>query len=492
MRKRIFVMLAVLATAFAIVPAASATGDHPGLTPESVDAVIFPGGDFVVEKTVHTPEIPPSVDVCLLEDETGSFSDDIANLQNPVTIQAIYDGVTAEAPDAQFAVAGFRDYNVAPHGSGDDWVYQLYSSMSPDFSDWENGVNALSAGGGYDGPEAQFDAIVAAVTGPTDYVPDSVGEQADCGWRDDDTVTRVLVVTTDAAFHLPGAGKPHANDLASTVAALDADDVVVVGLKTGSAGGELDALAAATGGSVQPLSNDGSNIADAIIAGLEDIEIDVTMASNCEWPISTTFSPDSLTVTSGDDAVFTETILVAADAPGGTYTCTDQAFIDGAEMVDDAGAVIYETKTINVPEGFLTGGGQIGKGKTAENFGGNVGFLADFSVVGQWQFRDGAEKLNMHSLSIDTLQFYMIGGEPADPPAANANAAYFAGTARVKDGTAKWIDTCTFEAWAEDHGEPQAADAFAISIDCGDDGNWAYGQTPLDTGNLQIHSGVKE
>ena len=490
MKIRVLVMLAVLAMAFAVVPTASATGEHPGLTPDEVDAVVFPGYNVAIEKTVHTPEIPPSVDVCLLEDETGSFSDDIANLQNPATIAAIYDGVTAEAPDAQFAVAGFRDYEVSPYGSGGDWVYRLYSSMSPAFTAWENGVNSLSAGGGNDSPEAQYDAIVAAVAGPTDYEPDAVGSQADCGWRDDDTVTRVLVVTTDAAFHTPDG--THANDLGDATTALDLEDVIVIGLKAPGAGEELDALAAATGGSVQALSSDGSNIAAAILAGLEDIDIEVAMTSNCEWPISTSFSPDSVTVTSGDDAVFTETIAVAADAPGGTYTCEDWALIDGAAMVDDAGAVIYETKTIKVPEGFLTGGGQIGKSKNAQNFGGNVGFLADFSVVGQWQFRDGAIKLNMHSLSIDTLQFSVVGGDPADPPAANANAAYFAGTARVKDGKAKWIDTCTFEAWAEDHGEPQVADAFAISIDCGADGSWAYGQTPLDTGNLQIHSGVKE
>lgn len=57
----------------------------------------------------------------------------------------------------------------------------------------------------------------------------------------------------------------------------------------------------------------------------------------------------------------------------------------------------------------------------------------------------------------------------------------------MKDGKARWIDTCTFEVWAEDHGEPQVADAFAISIDCGADGSWDYGQAPVDTGNLQIH-----
>jgi hypothetical protein len=485
------VLLTVLAMAFAIVPVVSAS-DGPALTPESVDVVVFPGESIDIEKTVHTPEIPPSVDVCLLQDETGSFSDDLANLQNPVTIAEIFDEVTAEAPDAQFAVAGFRDYDLDPYGSPGDWVYRLLSSMSPAFVDWETGVNALTAGGGNDGPEAQYDAIVAAAgPGPTDYEPDSVGPQDDCGWRDDDTVTRVLVVTTDAPFHTPDG--THANDLASTVAALG--DTVVVGLKAPGSGGELDALAAATGGSVQPLSSDGSNIADAILAGLKDIEIDVSMVSDCVAPITTTFAPAGLTVTSGDDAVFTETIAVAANAPGGTYMCKDWALIDGAPMVDGAGAIIYETKTVKVPEGFLTGGGQIGKGSRGENLGGNVGFLADFSVVGQWQFRDGARKLNMHSLSIDTLQFSNDIGPAPDPPPANANVGEFSGTARVKDGArAAWDHNCTFAAVAHDHGEPNVADLFGITITCpaNPDSPFIYGVADLDTGNLQIHSGLKD
>jgi hypothetical protein len=53
------------------------------------------------------------------------------------------------------------------------------------------------------------------------------------------------------------------------------------------------------------------------------------MTSNCVWPISTSFEPASITVTSGDDAVFHETISVAADAPGGTYACEGWAQIDG-------------------------------------------------------------------------------------------------------------------------------------------------------------------
>jgi hypothetical protein len=132
------------------------------------------------------------------------------------------------------------------------------------------------------------------------------------------------------------------------LAALDAEDIVLIGLKAPNAGGELDALAAATGGSVQVLSSDGGNIADAILAGLKDIEIEVAMESNCVAPISTSFAPASQIVTSGEDAVFTESILVADDAAPGNYQCQDWALIDGAPMVDDAGATIFEDKSITV------------------------------------------------------------------------------------------------------------------------------------------------
>jgi hypothetical protein len=178
---------------------------------------------------------------------------------------------------------------------------------------WLAGVAALTAGGGNDLPEAQYDAIVAA-SGPGLFADPTLGPQADCGWRDPSTgAQRVLVVATDAAFHVPPA--PHVNTQATTIAALTAQDIIVVGLKAPGAAGELDALAAATGGSTQPLSSDGSNIAAAILAGLAAVEVEVTMESTCTDPITTTFAPPSVTVVSGEDAVFTETISVAADAP---------------------------------------------------------------------------------------------------------------------------------------------------------------------------------
>jgi hypothetical protein len=482
------------------------------IQPRTVEKVIFPGGSVEIQKTVTTPALPPVVDICLLEDETGSFGDDIANLNTAAS--GIYDAVAAASPDAQFAVAGFRDYPVNPFGNPGDWVYRLVSSMNPAKAAWLAGIAALTAGGGNDGPEAQYDAIVAA-SGPGSFTDPTVGTQANCGWRAASSgAQRVLVVATDAPFHTPGAF--HVNNQTSTIAALTAQGIIVVGLKAPGAAGELDALAAATGGSVQALSSNGSNIAAAILAGLSAVEVDVTMESTCTAPITTTFAPPTVTVTSGDDAVFTETISVAADAPGGTYTCRDVARINGELLMDDAGQVISEVKTIKVPEGFLTGGGQInnGKGKTTAkiNFAGNVGFLADFSLVGNWNvvFHNVAGTANDggHFKGTDptALQFAVVCGPASNPPPANANFAHF-----MFAGSYDGVDGYTLEVWASDHGEPGAFDSISMTLrnpasaivyttttDFADNDNLptclagAVVAHQLDNGNLQIHSGLKD
>jgi len=151
-------------------------------------------------------------------------------------------------------------------------------------------------------------------------------------------------VATDAPFHTgtPTAGAVY-GDLTSTLAVLEPANVTVIGLKAPGAGAELDSLAAATGGSVQALDSDGANIAAAILAGLGNLPVEVAMSSTCVDPISTTFDPTSQSVTSGDEALFTETIAVAADAAGGTYTCDDNVSYNGV-----VSETVVESKTINV------------------------------------------------------------------------------------------------------------------------------------------------
>jgi hypothetical protein len=491
-------------------------GAGPDIQPATVEEIIFPGDSVDIEKTVTTPELPPVVDICLLEDETGSFADDIGNLN--AAASDIYDTVVAASPDAQFAVAGFRDYPVSPFGSGGDWVYRRLSAMSQVKGNWTTGIGNLTAGGGSDTPEAQYDAIVAAA-GPGPFDDPTLGAQGDCGWRDPSSgAQRVLVVATDAAFHVTDG--THVNSGASTIAALAAQDIIVIGLKAPGAGTELDALAGATGGSVQALSSDGSDIADAILAGLAAVEVEVSMESDCGSPISTTFNPDSRTVVSGGDAVFTETISVTADAPGGTYTCKDWALINGEILKDDQGEVIYETKTIKVPEGFLTGGGQINnaKGKNALQIttAGNAGYLADFSLVGHWNAvfhnvsvnaYDGA---HFNGKTLLALQFAKICGPGPNPPPANANFAHF-----TFEGTLDGVPGWKLEVRLTDYGEPgKDSDAIRIELHRPGDGLVVYdsllsGDFPdndqqsgcsqgdnlghqLDAGNLQIHSGLKD
>ncbi|MCK5332764.1 hypothetical protein KAJ41_02795, partial [Candidatus Parcubacteria bacterium] len=165
-------------------------------------------------------------------------------------------------------------------------------------------------------PEAQYDAIVASATGDDN-----------CMWRDpvaNPGVQRILVVTTDAPFHLPGIGKPHVNTQASALTALNAQNIVVVGLKAPGAGGELDALAAATGGSVQPLSSDGSNIAQAILDGLEEVTTDVWFEIECDDGLSVDLAPQVQYDVPGDTMVnFVETIAVDNDTSleGQTLGC---------------------------------------------------------------------------------------------------------------------------------------------------------------------------
>ena len=203
----IALLLVLAACSEQVVPVPDAQGDNPllelmevapppSITPPSVEFTIIQKDSQDQAKAVQTPFVPPDVDVCLLEDETGSFFDDIGNLQTPPTASDIFDAVAAATQSAHFAVAGFRDYPVSPYGDPGDWVYRLLSGMNGNKAAWLAGIAGLSAGGGNDEPEAQYDAIVAAA-GPGTFSDPTLGDQNNCGWRSFAAVpnlTRVLVV----------------------------------------------------------------------------------------------------------------------------------------------------------------------------------------------------------------------------------------------------------------------------------------------------------
>ena len=160
---------------------------------------------------------------------------------------------------------------------------------------------------------------------------------------------RVLVVATDAAFHPPDG--THQKSEADTIAALNAQDIIVIGLKAGDAGGELDALAAATGGSVQPLSDDGANIATAILNALAELTTDVWWTEDCGPELDVSLDPTVHENVPGETTVnFAETIAVPNETEPGDYNCTVTFWAneypeEGAEI----GSQAIHIKVIPIP-----------------------------------------------------------------------------------------------------------------------------------------------
>jgi len=463
-------------TGVAFLLGAGVAGAQGSLDPLAVDASLHPNEVTVVTKTVTTPTIPPLVDVCLLEDETGSFYDDIGNLR--AAAPDIYDAVVAESPGAEFAVAGFRDYPYYPYGGSNDWVYRLISTMSSDKTAWVNGVNALTAGGGSDTPEAQYDAIVAAVNGIDDP---TLGYQNPCGFSPDPNVTKVLLVATDAPFHTPDG--THVNDATSTATALNAVNVKLIGLKAPGAGAELDALAIATGGSVQAISSNSADIAAAILAGLTNLPVTVEMTSDCEWPIGTSFEPAKQTVTSGESAVFTETISVANDAlPNAVPNeCNDWALLNGEPMTDDSGDIIYEHKSITVLDGFMTGGGSV--------------FTQDGVRVTHGLELHCASALLPNNLQVnwnkgnkfhlDTLTYAKCSDNPnigEEAPVAGFDTMEGAGT-----GSYNGVPGAVVRFVFTDAGEPGTFDSAYIEVEDSDGNTVVTVSGTLNNGNQQAH-----
>jgi hypothetical protein len=336
-------LLAALAAGFGT---AAAHAPVIGVVPSAVAGSLAPGASMNVNKTVHTTEIPPLVDILLLEDETASFVDDIANLQ---ALAAPGGPLITELDDtgADYAtgVAGFRDFAQSTWGAPGDWVYRRLADIAPGAAGLLAGVPLLTASGGADIPEAQLEALHYAADvlhaaidsngdgDTTDANDTPQGQQP--SWRPG--AKRVILLATDADCHVTGDEGGWPGDAATTSAAaiatfLSGEDITVIGLTPGGAGtiACVDTLAAGTGGTVHATTATGEDIVEAIMEGLGNLPVTVTPSEVCDPGLSIAFAPASQMVTSGDDAVFVETITADAAAPQGmTLMCTVNFLIDG-------------------------------------------------------------------------------------------------------------------------------------------------------------------
>ena len=302
--------------------------------PPEVYLELEPGDTYEVVKTVTNPLIPPKLDLLLLEDETGSFQDDIANMQGPGGLaDQLWDSLVAAVPDFQGGVAGFRDFAQDGWGSPGDWVYRLLQDLTSNKASWTAGINLLSANGGADLPEAQLAALKSGADG---HAWDSNGNGVyDLGidtpagsnptWRPD--ATKVIVLVTDAPYHVQGdtpspPGYPGPT-YAETIAELNAAGIHVIALVSGGVEASYADLTNDTRGTVKLISDDSSDIVSAIEAALEEIVTDVWGEIVCEGGIEVTLDPEvKYDVESGCACEFTETIYVPVGTDPGTYHCT--------------------------------------------------------------------------------------------------------------------------------------------------------------------------
>ena len=492
------------------------------LSPPKVEAIVFPGQSIQIEKTVRTPVIAQMPDVYFLADTTGSMAPVIAAMQ--ATADTIISTISGLDPTAQFGAGWYKDFPYDSSAYGMGQIGDAATALGI--------IAGWVAGGGGDGPEGQLAALFNLAT------------DSSISWRDDSS--RILVWFGDAPGHDPiptdftfyGFELTEANVTAALVAAgirviaistttgfypagLDDDPTLnaldyqaeVPGYVPGGTAGQATRIAAATGGMAIG-GIDESTIVDAIITSLVSLPVNVSMASDASWPLSVMFTPSVVTVPSGTVATFAETISVAADAVGGEYYAKDWVLIDGEPLRGPDGEIIYEYKTIKVPEGFVTGGGQItkdiGTGKKKEqyriSFAGTVGYMADFSVVGQYQ-------MNLHNVSVSELdgaRFHSTeitdfnpGADSwgdASPPDANANYARIIAKGRLNNE-----DGWTLGIVVADRGEPGKNDSILINL-WDPDGHmvynsyWDFGTNAfadawwtykLTAGNIQLHSGTK-
>ncbi|WP_084258993.1 vWA domain-containing protein [Microtetraspora malaysiensis] len=305
MTRRLRAAVCVVVAGAMLVAGAGAAFAAPGVTPADVTLNLAPGGSTTIAKTVSAPAIPPKPDITFLIDTTGSMGGVISNVRT--NANTILSNVASAQPDAQFAVAEYRDV------SADAMSFRVAQNLTANQTDVTNGLDSLVAMGGGDFPEDGINGLFQVASGEVHFRPNS---------------SRVVLLIGDAPSHDPSNG----HTLADAIGALQAADITVLAFDLSGldSTGQATAITNATGGRLFSGINP-SEVSDTILAALHNLPVTVThQLRDCDPNLSVSLTPGSRTVTSGDDATFTETVSVGAGAiPGSTITCKVDFLLNG-------------------------------------------------------------------------------------------------------------------------------------------------------------------
>lgn len=221
-------------------------------------------------------------DLLLLQDLTGSFSDDISTVKT--LVPGLVAGINSLQPNTAIGVSSFLDKPISPFGgpSTTDYVYRTNQALTTNANTIQTIYNNLVIGSGNDAPEAQLEALLQTALRPTE-----IGFQTGA--------KHVVVLFTDANYHVAGdgalAGITTPNNLDAVLdgatPGTGEDYPEVAALRQQLINGNILPIFAVTaseiatyqtlitqlgvGGSVVGLSPDSSNIINAIKQGLNNL-----------------------------------------------------------------------------------------------------------------------------------------------------------------------------------------------------------------------------
>lgn len=298
-------------TAIATAASLATTGAlAASITPATFDATVAVGGSVTVSKTITLdPGGAGKVDIFFLADDTGSMGGVISNVKN--TSASLLTALNGVYGDAAFGAGSYdgdpREFAVtqppgSPPGVALQSPYTRQAGITTNNATVLAGINTWAAGGGGDGPEANFFALhqVATSGAPTDGIgstdrPGGISTGLATGWRTG--AQPVIVWFGDIVSHTTTV------DQAEVIAALVRNGVIVVGMNNTGANGGID----------------GSGQASAITAATSGVLVN----SFASVPISNlvaTIVGAIGSVTSSVDLSFFHT---AAAGLGVSFVCTD-------------------------------------------------------------------------------------------------------------------------------------------------------------------------
>lgn len=158
----------------------------PTATPRAtVEATLCPEQKVHETKRIFIPPAPARADVLFAFDTTSSMQPVLDSAKANALV--IMRDLAQLIPDIEFGVVDMRDYPVEPLGGSGDWPYLVRQPVTANRSAVAAAINATSAAGGGDYPEAYTRVLYESVT------------DSSLGWRPD--TRRFIIMFGDDVPH---------------------------------------------------------------------------------------------------------------------------------------------------------------------------------------------------------------------------------------------------------------------------------------------------